>query len=95
MSLEYGFGLEVNNTNLRVGKTDVKQLKRMIHLAKEKGAILLENSDGHTFFEIGENDRIVEVLKEIQVNGNDIFINRHDNVLDKFVEKRKRLREEL
>lgn len=95
LSLEYGFGLEVNNTNLRVGKTDVKQLKRMIHLAKEKGAILLENSDGHTFFEIGENDRIVEVLKEIQVNGNDIFINRHDNVLDKFVEKRKRLREEL
>jgi putative hydrolase len=95
LSLEYGFALEVNNTNLRVGKTDVKQLRRMIHLAKEKGAILLENSDGHTFFEIGENDRVEELLEEMQVNGNDIFRNRHDNVLDKFIEKRKGIREQL
>ena len=85
----------MNNTNLRLGKTDVKQLERMIRLAKEKGAILLENSDGHTFFEIGENDRVEELLKEMRVNGNDIFINRHDEVLDKFVEKRKRIRQEL
>jgi len=92
LSLEYGFALEVNNTNLRVGKTVRTQLRSMIGLAKEKGAILVENSDGHSFFEIGENELIEDLLMEMHLNGNDLFINRHDNVLDDFVEKRKGLR---
>ena len=54
LSLEHGFAMEVNNTNLRIGKTDVKQLEKLINLARESSAILVENSDGHSFFEIGE-----------------------------------------
>jgi hypothetical protein len=92
LSLEYGFALEVNNTNLRVGKTVRAQLCSMIGLAKDREAILVENSDGHSFFEIGENELIEDLLVEMHLNGNDLFINRHDNVLDAFIEKRKGLR---
>ena len=94
MSLKYGFALEVNNTNLRLGKTDITRLKDMIHLAKKKGAALSENSDGHTFMEIGENEKITKLLKEIKLNGDDIFINRDDEILDKFVARRKKIRED-
>jgi putative hydrolase len=93
LSLQYGFALEVNNTNLRVGKTVKTQLQTMIGLARDKGAILVENSDGHSFIEIGENERIEDFLVEMHLNGNDLFINRHDNVLDEFLEKRKGLRQ--
>ena len=94
LSLKYGFALEVNNTNLRLGKTDITRLKDMIHLAKKKGAALSENSDGHTFMEIGENEKITKLLKEIKLNGDDIFINRDDEILDKFVARRKKIRED-
>ena len=92
LSLEYGFALEVNNTNLRVEKTDIEQLKKMIHLAKEEEAILVENSDGHTYFEIGENDRIKELLHDLQLNGDNLFMNRDDDALNNFLEKRKTIR---
>jgi len=93
LSLEHGFALEVNNTNLRVEKTDVTQLEKLINLARESGAILVENSDGHSFFEIGENDKIEELLKQLQVNGDEIFINRDDLRLDQFLSQRKKMRE--
>ena len=93
-SLEYGFAMEVNNTNLRVGKTDIEQLTKMIHLAKEQGAVLVENSDGHSYFEIGENDRIEELLHELKLDGNDLFMNRHDDALNEFLNKRKTIREQ-
>lgn len=92
LSLEYGFALEVNNTNLRVEKTVRAQLQSMIGLARDRGAILVENSDGHSFIEIGENDQVETLLMEMNLKGNDLFINRHDNVLDEFLEKRKSLR---
>jgi putative hydrolase len=93
LSLEYGFALEVNNTNLRVEKTDVTQLEKLINLARESGAILVENSDGHSFFEIGENDKIEELLRKVRVDGDEIFINRDDLRLDQFVSQRKKMRE--
>jgi putative hydrolase len=92
LSLEYGFALEINNTNLRVGKTDVNQLSRMIHLAVEKGANLMANSDGHTYFEIGEDDQIEEFFDQMQINGSEYFINYDDGKLDRFIKIRKRLR---
>ena len=93
LSLEYGFAMEVNNTNLRVEKTDVNQLERLINLARESSAILVENSDGHSFFEIGENDKIEELLKRLRVDGDEIFINRDDRRLDMFLSQRKKMRE--
>jgi putative hydrolase len=93
LSLECGFALEVNNTNLRVGKTDVEQLEQLIHLARESGAMLVENSDGHSFFEIGENDKVEELLKRLRIDGDEVFVNRDDLRLDEFVSQRKRVRE--
>lgn len=93
LSLERGFALEVNNANLRVGKTDVKQLEKLIRLARESGAVLVENSDGHSFFEIGENDQVEELLKRLQIDGDEVFVNRDDLRLDEFLSQRKRVRE--
>lgn len=93
LSIAYGFALGVNNTNLRLGKTDVEQLKKMIHLAKGKGAFLSENSDGHTYIEIGENEKIVKLLQEMRLNGDDVFFNRDDNRLDQFLTSRKKIRD--
>jgi putative hydrolase len=95
LSVENGFALEVNNTALRLEKIDVGQLKKMIPLAKEKGAALSENSDGHTITEIGENDEIVKLLKTVGLNGDDIFINRNDGKLDQFLAGRKKIRENM
>ena len=92
LALKYGFALEVNNTNLRLGKTDVERLQDMIQRAQDGGAILCENSDGHTFMEIGENEQIVALLKEMRLNGNDCFINRDDKQLDDFLKRRKKIR---
>ena len=95
LSIMYGFALEVNNTNLRLGKTDIDKLKDMIQLATEKGAALSENSDGHTLIEIGENEQIVKLLKEMRLNGNDVFFNRDDKMLDKFHTGRKKIRDSI
>jgi hypothetical protein len=84
--------MEVNNTNLRVGKTDIEQLKKMIHLAKDQGALLVENSDGHSYFEIGENDKIEELLQDLKLDGNALFLNRDDDALNRFLDKRKAIR---
>lgn len=92
LAIEYGFALEVNNTNLRVEKTDVAQLERMIRLAHDRGALLIENSDGHTFHEIGENDRIEELLERMQIDGDELFMNRDDAAVDAFIEQRHALR---
>ncbi len=92
LALEHGFALEVNNANLRLGKTDVQQLERMIHLARESGATLVENSDGHSWIEIGENDKIEGLLNKLRLDGDELFVNRDDLRLDRFLSQRKKLR---
>jgi putative hydrolase len=93
LSVKYGFALEVNNTNLRLKKTDVDRLKDMIDLALAEGAQISENSDGHTLDEIGENEQITKLLKTMGLNGDDVFFNRSDELLDQFLEKRNRNRD--
>ena len=85
-------GIEVNNTKLRLKKTDVGELKDMIDLALEKGAALSENSDGHTIDEIGENEQIEKLLRSMRLNGNDVFFNRNDKLLHHFLEGRTKIR---
>jgi putative hydrolase len=92
LAVKYGFALEVNNTNLRGGKTNISKLRELILLAHEKDAILVENSDGHTYFEIGENDKINELLTEMGLNGDDLFLNRKSDELEDFISSRKALR---
>ena len=93
LAIKYGFALEVNNTNLRLKKTDLGELKDMIDLAIEKGAALSENSDGHTIDEIGENEQIEKLLKSMELNGNDVFFNRNDKLVNEFLEGRKEFRD--
>lgn len=54
LAREHGFALEVNNTNLTLGKTDLDRLPRMIDEARSRQVTLLCNSDGHTWFELFE-----------------------------------------
>ena len=93
LAVKYGFALEVNNTKLRLKKTDVGELKDMIDLAIEKGAALSENSDGHTIDEIGENEQIENLLKSMGLNGNDVFFNRNDKLIYEFLKGRKKIRD--
>jgi len=92
LSCRYGFALEVNNTNLYLGKTDIVGLKELITLAIKKGANLIECSDGHIFTEIGENDAINELLWEMNLDGNSIFLNRNDERFHVFIMERKGIR---
>jgi len=93
LAVKYGFALEVNNTKLRLKKTDIRKLKEMIDFAIEKGAALSENSDGHTIDEIGENEQIEKLLKSMGLNGNDVFFNRNDKLVNEFLERRKKIRD--
>lgn len=92
LAAEKRFALEINNTNLREKKTDLERLKTMIRLAVDKKVRLVENSDGHTYHEIGENAEIEELLGGMGLKGDDILLNRDDAALDAFVEERRGLR---
>jgi putative hydrolase len=93
LSLKYGFALEVNNTNLKGSKTNTDDLRTLIKLAADRGARMVENSDGHSFYEIGENDKVQELLEEMQVDGDALFLNRDESALTDFLEERKKIRE--
>jgi putative hydrolase len=92
LSKEYGFALEINNTNLRVEKTNVDKLKQMIELAIDQGVTLVETSDGHTYTEIGENEKVEQLLNEMGLNGGDFLVNRDDDKLQSFLDSRIKLR---
>ncbi|MBN2325722.1 MAG: hypothetical protein JXR73_01120 [Candidatus Omnitrophica bacterium] len=92
LAKEYGFALEINNTNLRVNKTDLPKLEQMTALALEHEVALVETSDGHTFHEIGENEKVEEFLRRMGLDGEDVLINRDDDRLDRFIQSRIALR---
>lgn len=89
---ETGVMLEINNTNLRLDKTDVRKLERMITKALDRGALLVENSDGHVYTEIGENEQVETLLSRMGLDANAILLNRNDHALDAYIAKRKRNR---
>ncbi|MBF0431809.1 MAG: PHP domain-containing protein [Fibrobacteria bacterium] len=95
LSLQYGFAIEVNNTNLRLEKTNLKKLEKLIPLALEKGALLAENSDGHTYYEIGENEKITALMNDLQIDGDKAFFNRDDKKVMAFIADRKSRRNAL
>ena len=92
LSLEYGFALEINNTNLRLEKANIDLEKKMLIEAAKRGARLVENSDGHTFIEIGENESVIPLLEDLDLNGDELFLNRDDKKLETFLSERKGLR---
>lgn len=93
LAVKYGFALEVNNEKLQHGSTDLERLKQVVSLALQKKVALVETSDGHTYKEIGENDKIEEFLAEMKLDGDKIFLNRHDKKFEEFVAQRKSKRQ--
>jgi putative hydrolase len=86
---ETGVMLEINNTNLRLGKTDVRKLERMIAKALDCGALLVESSDGHVYTEIGENEQVETLLSRMGLDPDATLFNRRDKALDAYITKRK------
>ena len=64
MAREYEFALEVNNTNLVVGKTNLNALRQMIAEAQAQNVTLLCNSDGHTWHELFECGAVRAVVED-------------------------------
>ena len=89
LAVEHGFALELNNTGLRLGKMDLDRHRQMVTLAVERGARLVECSDGHTWMEIGENEAVEAELSELGLDGEGILLNRDDVALDAFLEERR------
>jgi putative hydrolase len=89
---QLGVLLEINNTNLRLGKTDVAALERMILRARELGAALVETSDAHVYTELGENEQVEAVLSRLDLVGDEVLLNRDDQALDRRIAARKAMR---
>jgi putative hydrolase len=89
---EYGFAVEINNTNLRLEKTNTAKLTSLLELVIDREINLIENSDGHTFHEIGENEKINEFLSGMSLSGDKILLNRDDGKLNNWIRDRKVLR---
>ncbi len=58
----------------------------------ERGARLVECSDGHTWVEIGENEAVEAHLSELGLDGDAVLLNRDDDALDRFLAERRSLR---
>jgi putative hydrolase len=93
LSREYGFALELNNTKLRLNRSDAGRLARMATLAVGKGARLVETSDGHTFHEIGENECVETLVAQVGLNADAALLNRDDGKLLQFVAERRARRQ--
>ncbi len=62
-AVENGTALEINNSYILTGKSDMERMACMAELCKEKGAMIALNSDGHVFNEMAEYGLAVELLK--------------------------------
>lgn len=92
LAVEHGFALELNNAGLRLGKMDLARHREMVTLAVDRGARLVECSDGHTWVEIGENEAVEARLAELGLDGDAVLLNRDDAALEGFLAERRALR---
>lgn len=60
---EYNIALEINNSYILNGKSDLERMAYMVELCKKKGTMLAVNSDGHVFNEMAEFAHSIEFLK--------------------------------
>jgi len=64
LAKEHRFALEVDNTNLVVGKTNLELLQQMIEEARAQEVTLLCNSDGHTWHELFECGAVRAIVED-------------------------------
>jgi putative hydrolase len=67
VAAQRGVALELNNTNLVVGKTVLEQTRKMLELGRRHDALFALNSDGHTWHEIGHDEAVRRLLEEWEV----------------------------
>lgn len=90
LASEEGIAVEINNTNLHEGKTDLLKLKQLLNLIQKYHCSILANSDGHNWGEIGCFDEIEKFINENDFDPN-LFLNSSEEKVLKFIEDRKRL----
>ena len=73
LAKEHQFALEVNNTNLVVGKTNLELVQHMIEEARAQDVMLLCNSDGHTWHELFECGAVRALVYEMNLVLEEIF----------------------
>ena len=90
---ENNVALEVNNTSLgtitRVGSK--KNCKKMLELAKKEGCYISLGTDAHYSGHIGEFQRAIELLEEVNYP-EDLIINSSKEIFEKFLKLRQELR---
>ena len=90
---ENNVALEVNNTSLgtitRVGSK--KNCKKMLELAKKEGCYISLGTDAHYSGHIGEFQRAIELLEEVNYP-EDLIINSSKETFEKFLKLRQELR---
>lgn len=91
VAAEKGIAVEINNTNLRMAKTDLNKLKQLLDLVKKYHCRIVANSDGHNWGEIGCFE---EIEKFINNNNFDpkLFLNSDKRKLLDFIKERKELK---
>jgi len=79
---ETGTALELNNSHLLLGKADRDVLARMLELAKEKGTLIMVNSDGHTYPEMGESELAIKAMEPFGIENFTIVNQTLESTLD-------------
>ena len=85
--------LELDNANLVRGKTDQKQMRKMVDAILQTQCKCVISSDAHTMNEIGLDDSIRNILKEWEIKDLNI-INDHFEKCLEFVKERRQRRKE-
>ena len=72
-AVESGVALELNNSCVRLQKSDPRRTRRMIELGYAQGALFAVNSDAHTWPEFNVDDDMRQFLRDIEAPPIDIL----------------------
>ena len=90
---QHSVALEINNTSLgdvtRVGSKP--NCKKLLELAKIEGCYIALGSDSHYSGSIGNFDKVLNLIEEVNFS-EELILNSSKENIDKFLEKRKKLR---
>ncbi len=87
-----GVVFEINNKNLKSGKTNTDNLNRMIDLVLENNGLFAFNSDAHTIWELGDDSGIMGFLNSNKRIPENSIMNLNLSGVEEFVKSRKELK---
>jgi len=91
---EKGITLELNNSSVKLGKAVVEKIPEMLHLAKKYTCTISVSSDAHADFELGQDESITRLLKEVAFP-EELIVNRNLEAALEFIEERKKVRAKI